>query len=1024
MFSIFQTGQKGFRSPRPSSGQWRGVSRPTRWIFLLALACLGGLSAQAQIRVETLGGGRIDPDGPDAGYVDGDLLQASQFHSPLGMVADADGNLFIADFGNNAIRRIRLLASTVNTFIPKLNQTPNPLNQPVAVALNGRGGLFVLQRGGSSSAGAILEFDSFANLAAVRASGLNEPTAFALDRNTNFFVAELAGVVRRVDFATGAKSEFFAFAPGTTQLRGIAFLDNGNLAVSDAQQHAIHVINTVDKTTTILAGGKGAGFTDGPAEFAQFNQPQHLAKAPNGSLIVADRMNHRTRIVTLRGHASTLHGLDPSLWASDFPGWEDGEVTIAEAREPVGVTIGLNNTVFTTELFYHLIRQITGADLTAPPPGGGGGGDGGQTNAVVARPIINPSSGFFPMGVRIQVTSTDAFGPDTKIFYTTDASEPTTNSFQVTFSGNVGEIFWRDGMRDLTSLRVKAFSGTNSSATVSGTASNNNEVGISTDITAGIGANAIVPVVVNLRPGQELRSLQFVAEVTPNGSAPVISDPFRQLPISTNDFVAIRAASTSVLSTAAVLDGSTVKLPIAYVGTNAVFTVNSFAVVAMLALPIPVTAQEGQTYSITVSAPSGTSDGQQTPVTLSIMPARTVRVQNIPYLVGDSSPGAWYNAGDFGNGNLDNSDVNNAFYASLGVRVPYTSSDAFDAMDAFPEDTPTSVGGDRAIRFLDWQTILRRSLRLTSANYTRVWSPGGVRIPMQTNLPTALSVAAESQTALPGSVWVREAALIASPIGPVQPGTAVDIPIDLEVRHGYSVAGLSFRAEISPDGSGAPVGENLQFIPAPGISSPVQGLAPGANVLLCGWSIGSFTAPLKGTVRLGSIRVRIPSSAVVSQKYRLAFAFADGAPDYQTEYHFETFPASIAVLSPAPAAETISDEWKQQFFNTTSISPSDDADGDGLSNAAEFQAGTHPADASSRLALKVAEVRGNSGARSVVMRWMSAPGKRYTLETSADFISASWKPVATQISGTGAELEFVETNVTGRAQFFRIRLDP
>ena len=50
-------------------------------------------------------------------------------------------------------------------------------------------------------------------------------------------------------------------------------------------------------------------------------------------------------------------------------------------------------------------------------------------------------------------------------------------------------------------------------------------------------------------------------------------------------------------------------------------------------------------------------DAGQTPVPLSVLADRTITITNIAYVVGDTGVATWYNAGDFGNGNLANNDA-------------------------------------------------------------------------------------------------------------------------------------------------------------------------------------------------------------------------------------------------------------------------------------------------------------------------------------------------------------------------------
>ena len=110
---------------------------------------------------------------------------------------------------------------------------------------------------------------------------------------------------------------------------------------------------------------------------AMFNYPMGLAKAGNGMLIVADYGNNRVKVVDSAGTVTNLYGVSSNLWytgSGAWPGWWDGNVTVpdavgdVEARLPNGVLFGANDTIYVTEDYYHLIRQVTGTWPPPPPP--------------------------------------------------------------------------------------------------------------------------------------------------------------------------------------------------------------------------------------------------------------------------------------------------------------------------------------------------------------------------------------------------------------------------------------------------------------------------------------------------------------------------------------------------------------------------------------------------------------------------------------------------------------------------------
>lgn len=979
--------------------------------------------------LDTLTGGPSQISPPYFGFEDGNTFSIAQFNVPSGIALNGSGNtLFVADRANNAIRKITDLGNTANSQTITILGAADGINSPIAVALDGAANLYVLNRGNGNN-GTIQQFDQFGDLIAVRAANLVNATALALDGSTNLYVTVNGNSVVRISpFATNTVG---VIAAAGTSLRGITVLDNGLLALTDGGNHGILVLNPANGVATNFTGFNGVGDKFGTRANAKFNGPEMIAKAGGGFLVVADGGNHRVKVVDPLGTVTNLYGVASTHWYTGpgaFPGWWDGtvcttdQVGCPEGRQPFGVLVAGNGDVYSTETYYHLIRKSTSTGLTGPSGGGGG------TNVVtVVAPTITPNTGYFPMGRIITVNS-----PNPDVHYTTDGTTPTQNSPTVPMNGNTGFIRWASATNDLTFLRVRAFIGTNASVTTSGQSATTNSVGVpaglSDSLLAGVGSKIVVPVVADLRTNDQVKSYIFRVEVTPNGGAPMISDQFDALSVTSNDFIrVVTAAKEGAIGNFNVQPysiGTTRGLSITAIGTNANMSFQFYGIVAMVAIPIPTTAQVGQTYSVSVLNSSATSDGGQTAVAFPPKPPMTIIVTNVPYTVGDSAVGGWYNAGDFGNRELDNADVNNAFYAATGLRIPYTFSDVYDSMDAWPQDDFEFLGGDGELTFLDWQVTLQRALRLDPSNWQRAWSFGGDRTNASTTLvPGGVSdSAAESFV---GSPWHRAALVGARPVGNVNPGALVSVPVYLRTDSSTRVKGFQFRCMITPDNGGPSLLASPSFVSAAGVGGPTQGSSQ-PNDLACGWSLDTVNFGPHGSNYLGTVRFTMPLNAALGHTYTISFANAGGALNLQTPYNFETKQASIAVGVPAaPVTDITSDEWKTYFFGSTTApeaAPGLDGDQDGVPNWSEYIAGTSPTDINSRLHFDSTSSQVVNNQRQVNLSWLSAPGKTYEILGGSTPGSANGSVLGTVI-GDGTVKQFTDTN-PGSSRFYRLRVQP
>lgn len=94
-------------------------------------------------------------------------------------------------------------------------------------------------------------------------------------------------------------------------------------------------------------------------------------------------------------------------------------------------------------------------------------------------------------------------------------------------------------------------------------------------------------------------------------------------------------------------------------------------------------------------------------------------------------------------------------------------------------------------------------------------------------------------------------------------------------------------------------------------------------------------------------------------------------------------------------SDGIDDSWEKAYFsNLSTVNATSDNDLDGNTDAAEFQAGTHPADPGSNFRLNIQDASTNFD-----LSWPSASGRTYSIQMTTD-LGDSWTPLDSNITAT------------------------
>lgn len=264
--------------------------------------------------VSTLAGDGIDSLANGTGT-------AASFDYPSGVVADAAFNVYVADQGNNLIRKITP-AGVVSTFAGRGapgyadgTGTSAAFNSPVALAIDGNGNLYVADQNNNmirkiSSSGVVT------TLAGDGSAG-----------NTN---------------GTGSTASFYS-------PNGLAVDASGNVYVADLVTNLIRKITPAGVVTTFAGGGRGA--VNGTGTAASFNSPSGVAVDAKGNVYVADSNNNLIRMITPAGVVSTFAGTGAS-------GADNGALNAATFNFPTGVAIDGNGFLYVADKGNNLIRKI------------------------------------------------------------------------------------------------------------------------------------------------------------------------------------------------------------------------------------------------------------------------------------------------------------------------------------------------------------------------------------------------------------------------------------------------------------------------------------------------------------------------------------------------------------------------------------------------------------------------------------------------------------------------------------------